>query len=129
MQRTNPMSRKNLTIGFGLCLCAFAVALALPIQSQGQVPVADTSKPLIVKKGKDKPGKFYGEVVSSTPKSIQVRSQQNKTVIRMFSYGPNAAAEIARVNAKGGYRFGDKVVIDYTPGSDIALRIKGKPSS
>jgi hypothetical protein len=129
MLRTNLMSTKNLTIGFGLCLCAFAVALALPTQSRGQVPVADTSKPLIVKKGKDKPGKFYGEVVSSTPKSIQVRSQQNKTVIRMFSYGPNAAAEIARVNAKGGYRFGDKVVIDYTPGSDVALRIKGKPSS
>jgi hypothetical protein len=123
------MAKKNLTVGCCLCIYAFAVVFALPVQSRGQVPVADTSKPLIVKKGKDKPGKFYGEVVSSTPKSIQVRSQQNKNVIRMFSYGPNAAAEIARVNAKGGYRFGDKVVIDYTPGSDIALRIKGKPSS
>jgi hypothetical protein len=129
MQPAKLMAKKNLTARFCLCVCALAGAFALPVQSRGQVPVADTSKPLIVKKGKDKPGKFYGEVVSSTPKSIQVRSQQNKTVIRMFSYGPNAAAKIARVNAKGGYRFGDKVVIDYTPGSDVALRIKGKPSS
>jgi hypothetical protein len=28
----------------------------------------------------------------------------------------------------GGYQYGDKVEILYTPGSTVALRIQGKPS-
>jgi hypothetical protein len=29
---------------------------------------------------------------------------------------------------QGGYQFGDKVVIQYLPGTEVALKIKGKPS-
>ena len=34
-----------------------------------------------------------------------------------------------QIAARGGYRYGDKIEIEYAAGSDVALQIKGKPSS
>jgi hypothetical protein len=122
------MAKNNLSLHFCLWACALVFGLALPAQSRAQVPVADTSKPLVVKTGKSRPAKFLGQVLSSNAQSIQVRSAQNTTVVRVFTYAPNVSAQMTRVLAQGGYHYGDKVVIDYAPGSDVALRIKGKPS-
>jgi hypothetical protein len=113
---------------FRVCawVCAFAFALTLPMQSRSQVPVADTSKPLIVKTRKSKPTKFWGQVLSVTAQSMKVRSQQNGTVIREFTYTAAVSSKVARTLAKGGYPYGDNVLIDYAPGTDVALSIKGK---
>ena len=97
-----------------LCLCAGALLLAL--------------LPAVPSRAQAKPAKFFGEVMNVNTKAIQVRGQQNKALIHIFSYSPSTSAKIAKVLAKGGYHYGDKVVIDYMPGSDVALRIKGKPS-
>jgi hypothetical protein len=109
------MSRSSLVARLFLCAGVLLLALisAVPSPAKGQPA---------------KPAKFFGEVMNVNTKAMQVRGQQNKALIHIFSYSPSASAQIAKVLAKGGYHYGDKVVIDYMPGSDVALRIKGKPS-
>jgi hypothetical protein len=121
------MNKRKLLSRFCLWACAVAFTLALPMQFRAQVPVADTSKPLIVKNRKSKPAEFWGQVISFNAQAIQVR-QQNARQIRIFSYTPKLSASMSSVVAKGGYRRGDSVLIFYAPGSDVASRIKGKPS-
>lgn len=84
-----------------------------------QSTTVDTAKPIVVKNPKPaklKPGKFVGQVLSSTPKSITVRSQNNLMAVRTFAYAENLSAS--------GFSYGQNVEIDYTPGSDTALRIR-----
>ncbi len=79
----------------------------------------DTSKPIVIKNpkaSKPKPGKFLGQVLSSTPRSITIRSKDNLVAVRTFAYAANLSAP--------GLQYGQNVEIDYTPGSDIASRIK-----
>jgi hypothetical protein len=79
----------------------------------------DTSKPIVIKNpkaSKPKPGKFVGQVLSSTPRSITIRSQDNLMAVRTFAYAENLNAP--------GLQYGQNVEIDYTPGSDIVSRIK-----
>jgi hypothetical protein len=116
---------------WGLWACAFVLALTLPWHVRAQVPSVDTTKPIVTQKpgkAKNKPAKFLGEVLFSNKQSMQVRGQQNTAMIHTFTYSQSVSARMSHVLAKGGYRYGDKVVIEYMPGSDIALRIRGKPS-
>jgi hypothetical protein len=61
------------------------------------------STDLPVKPKAVKPLKYDGQVIASNSATITVRS-------------------------KGGYQFGDKVVIHYTPGTVTAVKLQGKPS-
>lgn len=88
----------------------------------------DTSKPIVVKQLKPKRVRFQGEVLSATPVAITVRSRENERLIRTFSYSPSVRDEMQRIIERGGYQYGDKVEIQHEAGSDVALRIKGKPS-
>lgn len=98
------------------------VLLALTVcgTARAQTSSVDTSKPIVVKNpkaAKPKPGKFLGQVLSSTPKSITVRSKDNLMAVRTFTY-----AESLSVSS---FTYGENVEIDYAPGhDDIALRIK-----
>src|ERR1700733_14836993 len=125
MNTSKPIAR------FGPWACALVLALTLPLHVRAQIPTVDTSKPIITPKpgkAKNKPAKFWGEVLSSNKVSMQVRSQQNTALIHTFSYSQSVSTKMAHVLAKGGYRYGDKVMIEYMPGSDVALSIHGKPS-
>jgi hypothetical protein len=100
----------------------FLVALAVCGTARAQSPSVDTTKPIVVKNpkaSKPKPGKFQGQVLSSTPKSITVRSKDNLMAVRTFTYAANLNTS--------DLKYGENVEIDYAPGDDIALRIKIMP--
>jgi hypothetical protein len=113
-----------------LGLCALFVSLVLPALGSAQLSSVDTSKPFSVQgpSRKIKADTFSGQVLFVTPQVIQVRSRENAAQVRSFSYTAAVSAQMARLRGKGGYRYGDRVKIMYAPGSDVALRIKGKPS-
>lgn len=100
-------------------------ALAL---AAGSVPAqVETGKGAQLKPPK-KIEKFNGEVLSMTNAQIIVRSVENERVIRTFSYTPDVREKMQQIIDKGGYQHGDKVEIHHEPGSDVAIKIKGKPS-
>jgi hypothetical protein len=111
---------KSTELGRMLRHCLL-VLLALTVcgTAHAQSSSVDTSKPIVVKNpktSKPKPGKFLGQVMSSTPKSITVRSKDNLMAVRTFTYAENLTTS--------SFTYGENVEIDYMPGNDIALRIK-----
>jgi hypothetical protein len=110
--------------------CAALLALVLPAYAGAQVQSVDTSQPIVIRtnKGRVRKVRFWGQVLTVNPQMIQVRSRGNFAEIRTFSFTPYVSAKMARIRAKGGYHYGDSVKIVYTQGSDVALRITGKPS-
>lgn len=117
----------------GLCAClalAAAFLAAPPSRAQAQdVPSADTSKPIPIKKAKPpKPIPFTGTVVSSNVQAITVRSSENTKVIRTFTFDPKIQAKAQQIIRAGGYQYGTAVTVVSLPGSNVAQHIKGKPS-
>jgi hypothetical protein len=110
VKRTSAISHAFLLGVLALSACAFSAA---------QISSVDTSKPIVVRNPhppKVKRGQFFGQVLSSTPKSITVRSDANLMAVRTFTYAGNLSAS--------SFAYGQSVEIDYTLGSDVALRIK-----
>jgi membrane-bound lytic murein transglycosylase B len=108
------------------CVCpAFA-------QTQTQTPpqTADTSKPIVVKQVKPKSRKesFKGEVLNVTAAAITVRSRTNEQQIRTFTFSPAIQVHMQQIMDAGGYQYGDRVTVEADAGSNVALRIKGRPS-
>ena len=48
--------------------------------------------------------------------------------LHTFTYSPAIRDKMQKIFNAGGYQYGDKVVIWYKSGTDVALKIKGKPS-
>ncbi len=120
----SPHSKRMLWAGGAVLLVAATLAVtALP--AGGQV---DTSKPIPIKTLKPKRVTFEGEVMHANPVAITVRSKENERLIRTFGYSPKVREEMQKIIDRGGYQYGDKVQIQHEEGSDVALRIKGKPS-
>lgn len=72
--------------------------------------------------------KTHFVVVQMLSQSIQVRSLTDTQEIHTFSFSPEVRDKMQKILNVGGYRYGDKVVIWYRSGGDVALKIKGKPS-
>lgn len=68
------------------------------------------------------------EVLHSDGNSIVVAEQGNQRVIHTFTYASKVQTQMRKITDKGGYQYGDKIKILYTPGSTVALKIHGKPS-
>jgi hypothetical protein len=68
------------------------------------------------------------EVLRMTSTAIQVRSLVNQREIHTFSYSNQIRARMQKLFNKGGYQYGDKITIQYKPGTEVALDIKGKSS-
>jgi hypothetical protein len=118
----------RLLAGAWLIAGLFAGAIGMGAQVQS----VDTSQPIVVKSSKPASPKhlrFLGEFLSSTPSAVTVRDPNNTYTIRTFSYAPDVRAKMLQIAGKGGFHHGDKIEIEYATGSDVALRIKGKPSS
>lgn len=86
------------------------------------------STELPVKPKAVKPLKFEGQVIASSSATITVRSKDNAMLTQTFTYTPEVRDQMIKILNKGGYQFGDKVVIHYTPGSTTAVKLQGKPS-
>ena len=89
----------------------------------------ETGRPIRLKGPKPKIEKFRGEVLHASRVQIIVRSRENEKVVRTFTYSPKVKEQMERLVERGTlFQVGDKVEIECEPGSDVALKIKGKPS-
>ena len=68
------------------------------------------------------------EVLHMLYQSIQVRSLADMRELHTFTYSPAIRDKMQNVFNAGGYQYGDKVVVWYRRGEDVAINIKGKPS-
>lgn len=60
--------------------------------------------------------------------ALQVRSPVNIYELHTFTYSPQIRDQMQKIFNAGGYQYGDKVTVWYHSGTDVALKIKGKPS-
>jgi hypothetical protein len=112
-----------------LPILAIAAGLAFSSSSAiGQAQPISTNLPVSTKPATPKPLKFDGEVIASNSATITVRSKENAMLTQTFSYSPAVRDQMIKILNKGGYQFGDKVVIHYTPGTTTAIKLQGKPS-
>lgn len=110
-----------------LLLLALA-ALFVPALTHAQD--VETGKPIRLKAPKPKVEKFRGEVLAATSVQMIVRSTENEKVVRTFTYTPKVKEQIDKlVNENRLYQVGDRVEIRHEAGSDVAIKIKGKPSA
>jgi hypothetical protein len=68
------------------------------------------------------------EVLHMLYQSIQVRSLADMRELHTFTYSPEIRDKMQNVFNAGGYQYGDKVVVWYRRGEDVAIKITGKPS-
>ena len=110
-----------------LRIAAFAFcAVAISAHAQASNTPAITVK--TAQSDSSKPIKTRFEVLHMLANSIQVRSLVNGYEIHTFVYSDGIRDNMQKLFEQGGYQYGDKVEIWYLPGTDVALRIKGKPS-
>jgi hypothetical protein len=108
---------------------AALLGTALALLATGVSAQVETQKPIRLKTPKTRIEKFKGEVLSMTSVQIIVRSRENERVIRTFSFTPEVREKMQQIIDQGGYQYGDRVEIHHQPGSDVAIKIKGKPSN
>jgi hypothetical protein len=115
-------------------LLALAAVWCVPAAAQDPVItpiVVDTAVPIVVNALKPKPSKwakFEGTVMHANITQITARAKGNDMAIQTFSLSEQASAKMQQIIDKGGYQYGDKVIIFYDPATQKAINIKGKPS-
>ena len=112
-------------------LVAAGVLYAVALSASAQVTTAPVIKlkPVHTKQPQQaKPAKTTFEVLHMMTTGIQVRSLANTMEIHTFTYSDKIHGAMVDLLNQGGYQYGDKVEIQYQPGSEVALKIKGKPS-
>jgi len=112
--------------GFFSCPAAAQAPVIVPI-------VVDTAAPIVVAVVKPKPkptglDKFEGFVMHANNAQITVRAKGNDMAIRTFPLSQAASSRMQKIIDKGGYQYGDKVTVFYTPATSEAIKVKGKPS-
>jgi hypothetical protein len=108
-----------------------AIAAGLTFSSgrvTAQTTPISTGIPVSTKPASVKPLKFDGQVIASNSATITVRSRENAMLTQTFSYDPAVRDQMIKILNKGGYQYGDKVVIHYKPGTTTAVKLQGKPS-
>jgi hypothetical protein len=109
-----------------LFVVAFVFVFAA-VSARAQAPTA----PIVIKSSPAPPAKHIKvrfEVLHMMINAIQVRSLVDQREIHTFIYSDRIRPHMQALFNGGGYQYGDKVVIHYVRGSDVALDIKGRPS-
>lgn len=113
---------------FSRLLLAAGALCALAFSASAQVTTAPVIKLKPVHTQQAKPAKTRFEVLHMMTTGIQVRSLANGLEIHTFTYSDQIRDPMRKLLDQGGYQYGDKVEIQYQPGTEVALKIKGKPS-
>ena len=116
---------------FSRLLLAAGALCALALSASAQVTTAPVIKlkPVHTQQPQQaKPAKTRFEVLHMMTTGIQVRSLVNGLEIHTFTYSDKIHDAMLNLFNQGGYQYGDKVEIQYQPGTEVALQIKGKPS-
>jgi hypothetical protein len=99
------------------------------VPGRAQVRTSAIIKIKPVRTHEAKPPKARFEVLNMMTTGIQVRSVTNGNEVRTFLFAEPIRERMQNMVAKGtGYQYGDRVEIEYEPGTQVALKIKGKPS-
>lgn len=125
---------------FAFSACVFLASVAIcsaPAQAQNGSSSGITS-PIVIhqaptsakptKKSSSSNTWLQAEVLHSDGNSMVVAEQGNERVIHTFTYATKVQTQMRRITDRGGYQYGDKIKILYTPGTTVALKIHGKPS-
>jgi hypothetical protein len=107
--------------------CAAVLLLCAAPAVHGQNPQS-VIPPIVVKQPKPKKLKYKGFVIHANRLQITVRSVENERMVRTFRLSPELQEKMQQIIDQGGYQHGDKVEIHHVDGTDLALKIKGKPS-
>jgi hypothetical protein len=110
---------------------AFLLAAALALGGgvlAGSAPIAGAQGTPSSVPGTQRIIKVRFQVLHMWPQSIQVRSLVDMRELHTFVYSPGIRDKMQNILNAGGYQYGDKVVVWYRRGADVALKIKGKPS-
>ena len=107
---------------------AAGVLSGVALSASAQVTTAPVIKLEPVHTEQAKPAKTAFEVLHMMTTGIQVRSLANAMEIHTFTYSDKIHDAMLNLLNQGGYQYGDKVEIEYQPGIEVALKIKGKPS-
>ena len=119
------MTRNNK---IALLLLAAGAAWAAAVPARAQVTAAPTIKAKPLHTAEAKPTKTRFEVIHMMQTAIQVRSLVNEREIHTFVYSDPIRGQMQKLFDQGGYQYGDKIEIRYQPSTEVALKIKGKPS-
>ncbi len=106
------------TLAFSGALFAGFTATAGAQSAPAAAPAPQTQKVI----------KTHFIVLHMLYQSLQVRGVEDMREIHTFSYSPELREKMQNILNAGGYQYGDKVVVWYHSGGDVALKIKGKPS-
>jgi hypothetical protein len=117
MNRNNTHARSlvaALVLGF-----AFLAGSAPEAAAGGAPAPAPQSQKII---------KTHFMVMHTLYQSLQVRSLDDIYELHTFTYSPQIRDHMQDIFNAGGYQYGDKVTVWYRSGTDVALKITGKPS-
>jgi hypothetical protein len=113
---------------FSVLLVAVGALCVAAVSARAQVTTAPVIKTKPVHTQQANPMSTRFEVLHMMTNAIQVRSLVNGMEIHTFSYSDQIRDAMQKLLDQGGYQYGDQVVIQYQPGTEVALKIKGKPS-
>src|ERR1700687_5607862 len=113
---------------FSLLLVAAGAVWFAAVPAGAEVTTGKVIKAKSVHTREAKPAKTRFEVLHMMTTGIQVRSLVNGLEIHTFTYSDQIQDAMLKLIDQGGYQYGDKVEIQYQPGTEVALKIKGKPS-
>ena len=116
---------------FSRLLVAAGIVCAAVLSASAQVTTGPVIKlkPVHTRQAQQaKPAKTRFEVLSMMPAGIQVRSLENNLEIHTFAYSDQIREAMQKLRDQGGFQYGDQVEIEYQPGTEVALKIKGRPS-
>jgi hypothetical protein len=107
-------------LAMALVICVAVLASFAPQANAQSTPTPAPETQKIIK------GRF--EVLHMLYQSLQVRSVADMRELHTFTYAPEIREEMQNIFNAGGYQYGDKVVVWYKRGEEVALKIKGRPS-
>ena len=119
------MTRNNK---IALLLLAAGAVWTAAVPACAQITAAPMVKAKPVHMAQAKPTRTRFEVLHMTSTAIQVRSLVNEREIHTFVYSDQIRDQMQKLLDQGGYQYGDKIEIRYQPSTEVALKIKGKPS-
>jgi len=118
------MKRNNKTLAFRLAAAIVVCGAALmgvppAARAQSATSAAPQTRQII---------RTRFVVQQMTYQSIVVHSPNDFRVTHTFVFSPGIRDQMQKLFNSGGYQYGDTVSVWYRPGTEIALKIKGKAS-
>lgn len=122
------------SIAFAALIFAAVGITTAPARAQDPVSAAAVAAPIIIHEitapRKKTPSGTWMKVefLHADNNSMVVSEQGNERVIHTFTYSAQVKSKMQSIINNGGYKYGDKIKIKYTPGTTVALKLHGKPS-